>query len=60
MLVVGSCVWRRNLMDAIQTARERLKLLKMLAQSGREVAAGKVVPQKDLFKSFNREIVTLP
>lgn len=47
-------------MDAIQTARERLKLLKMLAQSGRVVAAGKVVPQKDLFKSFDREIVTLP
>ena len=47
-------------MDAIQVARERLKIIKLLAQNGREVAAGKVVPQKDLFKSFDREIVTLP
>lgn len=47
-------------MDAIQVARERLKLIKLLAQNGRDIAMGKVIPQKDVFKSLDREAVILP
>lgn len=47
-------------MDAIQVARERLKIIKLLAQNGRDVAMGKVIPSKDVFKSLDREVVTLP
>lgn len=47
-------------MDAVQIARERLKLLKLLAQSGRSIASGKGNSQKDVFKSLDREAVTLP
>jgi hypothetical protein len=47
-------------MDAIQVARERLKLIKLLAQNGRNVAMGKVISQKDIFKSLDREAITLP
>jgi hypothetical protein len=47
-------------MDAIQVARERLKLIKRLAQNGRDIAMGKVIPQKDVFKSLDREAATLP
>ena len=47
-------------MDAIQVARERLKLIKLLPQNGRNVAMGKVISQKDVFKSLDREVVTLP
>ena len=47
-------------MDAIQVARERLKLLRMLAQSGRSAAADKVISQKDSFKSLEREVAVLP
>ncbi|WP_173561592.1 hypothetical protein [Fibrobacter sp. UBA4297] len=47
-------------MDAIQVARERLKLIKLLAQNGRDIAMGKVIPQKDVFKSLDREAAILP
>lgn len=47
-------------MDAIQVARERLKLLRMLAQSGRCIAADKGVVQKESFKSLERDVVVLP
>ena len=47
-------------MDAIQVARERLKLIKLLAQNGRNVAMGKVISQKDVFKSLDREAIILP
>ena len=44
-------------MDAIQVARERLKIIKLLAQNGRDVAMGKVISSKDVFKSLDREVV---
>ena len=47
-------------MDAIQVARERLKIIKLLAQNGRDVAMGKVISSKDVFKSLDREAITLP
>ncbi|WP_295067555.1 hypothetical protein [uncultured Fibrobacter sp.] len=47
-------------MDAIQVARERLKIIKLLAQNSRDVAMGKVISSKDVFKSLDREVVTLP
>lgn len=46
-------------MDAIQTARERLKLLKQLAQSGRNVNSNNAASKKDLFQSLDRCITAI-
>lgn len=45
--------------ETFQTMQDALKLFKLFAQSEAEVAKGKVVRQKDLFDTVERELDAL-
>ena len=45
--------------ETFQTMQDTLKLFKLFAQSEAEVAKGKVVRQKDLFDTLERELDAL-
>lgn len=45
--------------ETFQTMQDALKLFRLIAQSETEVAKGKVVRQKDLFDTLERELDAL-
>ena len=45
--------------ETFQTMQDALKLFKLIAQSEAEIAKGKVIRQKDLFDTLERELDAL-
>ncbi|MBQ7078362.1 MAG: hypothetical protein IJM92_01560 [Fibrobacter sp.] len=45
--------------ETFQTMQDALKLFKLFAQSEAEIAKGKVIRQKDLFDTLERELDAL-